>query len=302
LIISDKRDISAHEVAEWIRFFGGEAFLMSTKEILKSVKFSFSSTKCHFLSRFYSGWYRRDVIYDENVICDKLEEKHRHKMLKRVDDDLNQLRNYVFSERYVDKWLSNHSLKYLDKLSVLESARFFGIKTPEFIVTNNRNCLVEFEKNVGPLIVKPISNNISIIENEFQLIQRVNFVKNISNSFPLNFMPAFFQQYIDKLFEIRTFYLDGSFYSTSLLSNNEVDIKSVLTTCRQVPYKLNSDYQEKLENLLKHLNIKTASIDSLVSKNGEIYFLELNVNGQFGWISKGCNYYLEREIAKYLLR
>ncbi|MPT35513.1 MAG: hypothetical protein E2604_10600 [Flavobacterium sp.] len=56
----------------------------------------------------------------------------------------------------------------------------------------------------------------------------------------------------------------------------------------------------KLKKLMKVLKLNSGSIDMLVSSNNEYVFLEVNPIGQFGQVSKPCNYYLEKQIAKEL--
>lgn len=58
-----------------------------------------------------------------------------------------------------------------------------------------------------------------------------------------------------------------------------------------VPYQLPLNIQLSLKKLVKELNLKTCSIDMLVSKDEEYYSLEVNPVGQFGMVSKPCNYY-----------
>jgi glutathione synthase/RimK-type ligase-like ATP-grasp enzyme len=48
------------------------------------------------------------------------------------------------------------------------------------------------------------------------------------------------------------------------------------------------------------LNLLTGSLDILKDKNGKYYFLEVNPIGQFGMVSKPCNYYIEEQIAEFL--
>jgi D-alanine-D-alanine ligase-like ATP-grasp enzyme len=48
------------------------------------------------------------------------------------------------------------------------------------------------------------------------------------------------------------------------------------------------------------LKLNTGSIDLIVNTTGEYIFLEVNPVGQFGMVSSPCNYYLEREIARFL--
>jgi D-alanine-D-alanine ligase-like ATP-grasp enzyme len=56
---------------------------------------------------------------------------------------------------------------------------------------------------------------------------------------------------------------------------------------------------KKIQKFAQFSGIKCGSIDMIVTPNDEYYFLEVNSVGQFQWLSKGCNYFIERHIAQY---
>ncbi|NJO92369.1 MAG: hypothetical protein HC831_27910 [Chloroflexia bacterium] len=68
-----------------------------------------------------------------------------------------------------------------------------------------------------------------------------------------------------------------------------------------VPYKLPDEIKNKLIALMNEIELDTGSIDMIVDKKGKYIFLEVNPNGQYGLVSDTCNYYLEKEIADYLM-
>src|SRR5690606_41647080 len=63
---------------------------------------------------------------------------------------------------------------------------------------------------------------------------------------------------------------------------------------RTVAFNLPSDIENKLTKLMNVLSLNFGSIDMIVSKNREYYFLEVNPVGQFGMVSFPCNYNIER--------
>lgn len=70
---------------------------------------------------------------------------------------------------------------------------------------------------------------------------------------------------------------------------------------RVIPYKLPSTIEKKLHLFMQEMKLNCGSIDMILDNSGDYYFLEVNPVGQFGMISYPCNYYLEREIANFLL-
>jgi glutathione synthase/RimK-type ligase-like ATP-grasp enzyme len=121
------------------------------------------------------------------------------------------------------------------------------------------------------------------------------------------FLPSLFQEYISKKIEIRSFYLNDVFYSMAIFS--QLDSLTTLDyrnynlekPNRTVPFCLPESVQIQVKKLMKRLELDTGSIDLILTMEGDYVFLEINPTGQFGWLSKSCNYYIEREIAKHML-
>ncbi|WP_228444971.1 ATP-grasp domain-containing protein [Chryseobacterium indoltheticum] len=116
---------------------------------------------------------------------------------------------------------------------------------------------------------------------------------------------SFFQEKIEKDFEIRTFYLNGKTWSMAIFSQNDEQTKVDFRKYnddkpnRNVRYKLPKDIEEKVHILMQTLDLNCGSLDFMKSGN-KYYFLEINPVGQFGNVSADCNYFLEREIALQL--
>ena len=71
---------------------------------------------------------------------------------------------------------------------------------------------------------------------------------------------------------------------------------------RYIPYVLPKNITQKLANLMNDLNLSTGSIDMIRDSSGRYIFLEVNPIGQFGMVSKPCNYNLEKLVAQVLIK
>jgi len=69
---------------------------------------------------------------------------------------------------------------------------------------------------------------------------------------------------------------------------------------RNVPFNLPSNITNQVCKLMKELNLETGSLDIVLTKNKEYYFLEVNPVGQFAQVSMPSNYYIEQYIATQL--
>jgi glutathione synthase/RimK-type ligase-like ATP-grasp enzyme len=71
---------------------------------------------------------------------------------------------------------------------------------------------------------------------------------------------------------------------------------------RMVPARLPAAVTAAIVRFMEMVGLKTGSLDLIRTHDGRHLFLEVNPGGQFGMVSEPCNYYLEREVAQYLLR
>jgi glutathione synthase/RimK-type ligase-like ATP-grasp enzyme len=120
---------------------------------------------------------------------------------------------------------------------------------------------------------------------------------------------SLFQENIPKKYELRVFYFVGQIYTMALFSQLDyraktdvmaVSINGEKQPLRQIPFNLTREMEENITRLMHRLKLNSGSIDIIVTPDDEYYFLEVNPVGQFNFMSEMCNYYIEREIAKYL--
>lgn len=238
-------------------------------------------------------WYRKSIL------------QLKYKYL--INDNLNYFKNEeikIFNEYILFKLktkvnLGSYSTIKVNKLVVNEIAKKVGLLVPNsfFSDSKNVNCKVD-------LITKPINEN-SIVPYDINTYFKL-LTKEVSNEDNLKYSLSYFQEKIDKKYELRVFYLDGETYSMAIFSQNNaktnIDFRNYDTENpnRTVPYKLSNKMNEKIDNLMKLLGLNTGSIDILVDKNLNHYFLEVNPVGQFGMVSYPCNYNLEEKISNFL--
>jgi glutathione synthase/RimK-type ligase-like ATP-grasp enzyme len=70
---------------------------------------------------------------------------------------------------------------------------------------------------------------------------------------------------------------------------------------RVVPFQIDKGYSKKLSLLARQLNLFSGSFDILVDACNNYYFLEVNPVGQFGMVSYPCNYFIEKNIALFII-
>jgi ATP-GRASP peptide maturase of grasp-with-spasm system len=316
LILSQNLDLSTSHVIDWIESFGEKVCRVNETDFFDSICFisNNSGFKINLRGKYKeinsdeikAFWYRRGQI--------KI--KHPKGLLDVEDSNLTNW--YKTEVQYVKNTIYD-SLKHIhhvgcisnnriNKNGVLIKARKNGLSIPETIITNRKKDFLNFKQNSKKdVITKGIKENFTELKDGTHSNHYTQIIKKEDiQSMPETFGYSLFQFYEEKKFELRIFYLGGRFYSMAIFSQSneqtKVDFRRYdkAKPNRTVPFSLPKKIEERLNSLMIELNLKSGSIDMIVNKENEYIFLEVNPVGQFGQVSRPCNYYLEREIAKYL--
>ena len=269
----------------------------------------FSSDTYQDLSKINVVWFRR-ILVSLPIITEGTEDwiNDFHNSLSKIKTDektafIDSLRN-ALKDKY---WLSSPETANTNKFQQLLIAQKVGLKIPGTLLTTTKDELKKFKHRHGKIITKALQNIPHVKadkRNSLMLYTNTVSEQDIYN-LPERFYPSIFQQCLDKEFEIRSFYLEGTFFSCAMFSQyserTQIDFRRVDSKkpSRLVPYKLPNAIETKLSNLMALLNLNTGSMD-IIYNGKDYYFLEVNPVGQFGFGSYPCNYLIEKHIAKFL--
>ncbi len=336
LIVTEDGDVSSNEVCSWF-YKHGIGFkrlnLDSYKQIDRSSElysdyFNFDNVEIcipsenkpsdyNFEKKYSSIWYRRPNIKLENMVISQTESGIPKSLLREIrsnqKSELKELYEYIFNFSLKGSLILGNRLKTrVNKLEILSLANELGICIPRTRVISLKNQLLEFQRDVKKdLVAKSILDPIFAMDDDLEL-RYTSYTNVLSDSIlekiPDQFSPSLVQEKIEKDFEIRTFVLGESYYSMAIFSqNNEKTAVDFRRYDRQkpnktIPFTLPDTLTKKITKLLKRIGFNTCSIDIIKGKDGKYYFLEINPVGQFGMVSKPCNYNLEYNIFKYLTK
>ncbi|TWF39913.1 ATP-GRASP peptide maturase of grasp-with-spasm system [Chitinophaga polysaccharea] len=255
-------------------------------------------------------WYRRKINSFPVKYSFKQPDFQTQYTIKRfLVDEFNGLHAYLFHTIDRPKWLNDPlSEDNLNKLHVLALARKYGIKTPFTEVVTTKAMIIQLLDTHPELIVKPLSECIFLEDasgGQYKMLTKTISPANLQ-AVPEQFFPSLVQEKINKKFEIRTVYLEGTCYSMAIFSQNNQRTKEDFRDYdtqrpnRTVPYQLPAELEQQLHQLMQSLGFRTGSIDLMVDMQGNYYFLEINPAGQFGMVSYPCNYFLEKKLAQAL--
>lgn len=263
-------------------------------------------------------WWRRTGIGMNNLV-DRIPERimaGEHDLSKilngarnHLNEEFTDLRNYIYDTMYkkCPRHIGNPHRMGLNRIHILDMAKEIGLNVPDYAVITNYNQLEKLDNISDDFVSKAISNGIydffghDAYYSYTEARNKADFVNK-----DIKLFPSLVMSLIKKSFEIRSFYLNGEFYSMAIFSQRNkqtsIDFRKYCTELpnKNEPFKLPYDVEEKLDKLYKKLDLNTGSADFIVDNDGNYVFLEINPVGQFQMTSLPCNYNLEQKIANYL--
>jgi len=217
--------------------------------------------------------------------------------------------SYFFCQKHsLIRTLGTTESLSLNKLSILSLFDECGLSIPPTLITSFKKDLVKFKEQHEDIIVKPLSDGMNFQVNNLNYkIYTEELSENFIATLDDKIFPSLIQKKISRIFEIRSFFLNGKIYSMAIFIAGkvkpEVDHRIYMhaNQLRRIPYQLPAEVESRMKVVMKRLSLDTGSFDIIRAHDGNYYFLELNPSGQFGSLSEVCNYYIEKSIAKCLL-
>lgn len=318
---------TTEEVMDWLEAFGARCVRLNGDDIegrsaLRfriadgGVSLVFESEGAELpLAEVDAVWYRR-WLYERrhetvDLLADPGADDHilHHQLRRHLNLESRRLSDFLYASFDHLPWLSHPRRSNLDKLDVLRRAARTGLATPATLVTTERAELRRFCERHGEIVTKPIGEVEGFIAGEVSyLLYTTPLGLAEVDALPERFAPSLFQERVEKAYELRVFYLDGEFHAMAIFSQNDPQTRADFRQYnrerpnRNVPYRLRPEVAASLRLLMDELGLETGSIDLMVAPDGREVFLEINPVGQFGMVSKPCNYFLERKVAELLLR
>lgn len=257
------------------------------------------------LSNIKKTWFRRGLLYlsDYDSFVPSLPELDQY-----IENESDTLKGFLYKRMSDNERINNPAVYNCNKLCALNMAVKVGLNIPNTIISRKRNDIKEFLIDNERCVAKSIQDFYEKQEtNRYVFVGEVSRV-NIGDITEESYWYSLFQQEVSKKYELRVFYFCDKIYAMAIFSQldkkSELDYRSVSPNDehpnRMVPYRLPKELKKKIIRLMKLLKLESGSLDFIVTPENQYYFLEVNPVGQFNFLSELCNYYIERDIAKYL--
>ena len=252
--------------------------------ILKSSDAIISSEDCG------SIYYRKPTFEDLNDIYDVQYHNFSHgESYSLIEGIIEAFSGPCLSRPSILKRANN-------KILQLNIAKSCGFRMPQSVITNSRAMIDSIIADKK--IVKPIASG-TIIKNGSKEFVQTNIFNPVFNTENLCYTPSYFQEFIDKDFEIRTTIVGSHISSVKIESRDRVDWRRPNNIVKYSHFNLPEHIERSCIALLNQLELQFGCIDILV-KNDEFYFLELNANGQWAWLEMDLNLKISNSIIGLL--
>lgn len=237
LILSESDDCSTNQVLDWLHQMSVEYLRINPEDLVNilwdidlqqnppELHFSINNKKYNILSSFSAIWFRRTTFAPRNLSIIAVDTLPLNTQF--------MLKQYLFNEQlffsqivhrliktYSKFTLGNPFVFQANRLWTQQKAKEIGFTVPKSVVLSDKLSLLDFyEQTNEQIICKGLQEAFSLdLGNSFVHSYTNCLSENDIHLLPEYFAPSLFQEKIDKLFEIRVFYLMGQCYPMAIFS------------------------------------------------------------------------------------
>jgi len=323
-LLPNGEDTSASKIGKKIEELGGSCIFLRYADLVNN--------KSKLSVSYVDG--RQSILFCKNDVCVDLkkeissvlswrprypEDKIKGKL---SGDELNffyrEWQNFLKSIKLCLKhcfWLNPfpQNIVYEEKLRQLEIAQKIGLKIPHSFITTSLSDASIYFKNIGEdVIYKPFTQGSFQQKDKdgrmipYGLYTSIIDKKDLRDARPEFPTPNIFQVYVPKKVEIRITCVGKAVMACEIHSqDSEISKhdwrKYDLENTPYLKHSLPSDIEQYCLQLLSEFDLTYGCIDMVITPEDEYVFLELNPNGQFGWIEEMTKLPILENIARMLI-
>jgi glutathione synthase/RimK-type ligase-like ATP-grasp enzyme len=308
LILTNRLDISADYVVRVLRQRNAQMMRLNTEtmpfnpvsmQIPRSTVTVMSKDKRYeLMSTLKSVWLRRPGRpFDSN----------ENRLSSTTVYIQNQWKAFIESLTCVESafWINAPESNRKAELKVrqLMTAEALGLRIPKTCITSNKEELQEFYKQFdGNIIAKAL--DAPLIEGEqkdyFIFTQKMPSLDNVTNE-EIALTPVIFQERIFPKIDYRITVIGNDYFSVKISDpKQQLDWRAAKEGVEFSTTEISREIGDKCVKLVRKLGLTFGAID-IVESNGQFFFLEVNPNGEWGWLQKKAGVPIAEKIADYLI-
>lgn len=189
----------------------------------------------------------------------------------------------------------------------LAIAQRLGFRIPRTLFTNDPEQVLAFCTEMeGRTVYKAMTQNV-LGRDRQQCIYTTRLTPDhLGHVDLLRHAPGLFQEEVPKVFDLRITVIGDKVFPVEI--HSQQDERGVLDWRRgEVPklehvvHRLPEPLEHSCRQLTRHFGLNYAAIDMIMTQQKEYVFLEINPNGQFGWIETMTGLPLTETLADLLI-
>lgn len=193
-----------------------------------------------------------------------------------------------------------------NKIFQLQVAKIAGFVLPKTLVTSSPAAVESFRLRHGDIATKSVHMPVVKIKDRNHMFPttkiRATDTLDLSG---LGLAPAIFQEVILKDVDLRVTVVGEKVFACAInrtSKSDDIDYRTGITSTdlEYEQYELPYDISERCVNMLKLLGLEFGAFDFILDRQGRHVFIEVNPNGQWGWIEEHANLPIAHAIATLL--
>lgn len=208
-----------------------------------------------------------------------------------------------------NRWLSApHAIALAeDKIRQLAAARQFGFLIPQTLIGNSPTAAAAFAAE-GGVVGKPLRNAVlkGSPADKIAFTSRIQ-INDQTDPLSIKACPLIIQREVKKRYDVRATVVGEMVFAATIDSQahpeTEVDWRRSSTPdLVHSSYALPEDIARKCVALTRSLGLRFGAIDFVLDLDGQLWFLEINPNGQWAWIETRTGHPIAAAIVAELER
>ena len=195
-----------------------------------------------------------------------------------------------------------------NKILQLQVAALLGFRVPTTCITNSPDAFLDFYSRCeGQLVAKQLGSALPTRGGEpMPIFTRVVSRRTALHAQAVRLAPTIFQAYVPKKIELRITLVGDRIFPAAIDSQASRCTKHDWRhydhdRAAYTPHCLPPDVEEKCFLLVRHFGLSFGAIDMVLTPDGEYVFLEINPNGQWGWVGEQTGMPIANAMADLLL-
>ncbi|MGW5418677.1 ATP-grasp domain-containing protein [Streptomyces sp. NPDC003943] len=213
-----------------------------------------------------------------------------------VNNDCRGALGGILAASFHGQWISpaDATDRAADKVYQLAVARDAGFRVPRTLISQSREEVVAFTREVGRAIVKPVVG----ARGPSLWTRRIDSPESFpASSFEV--CPATYQEYIEGRHHVRLNCFGERMYA-ALIETQELDWRPDLDVPIR-PWRVPDTLHRQVTTVLRRLGLRMGIVDLKLTPQGEPVWLEVNPQGQFLFLEPLTGEPLTEHFADFLL-